>query len=238
MNEIVIPKEWTKKTYEEFKLELNKLIDKEYLKFNKKIVFTNYKMLGIRIPLLRKISVQIKKTSFEDYLKVSNPTTYEEIFIKGIVISYIKDYDLFLRYFKEYLDYIDNWAICDMVVSSLKIIKKNKTDFIKVIEQLLASNKEYYIRVGVITLMNYYIEENFLDNLFSYLNKIKNDAYYVHMGIAWMVSEMYVKYPKQTELFLQNNSLKKATHNKAIQKIRESTRVSKETKDYLLKYKR
>lgn len=237
MNQITIPTTWTKTTYNEFILELNKLIDKDYLEFNKKLIFTNYKMLGIRIPLLRKISSKIKTTSIEDYLNVSTPKTYEEIFIRGIIISYIKDYNLFLKYFHDYLDYIDNWAICDMVLSSLKIINKNKDIFLKEIERLLVSDKEFYIRVGLISLLDYYVEKEYLPIIFDYINNIKNNAYYVHMGIAWLVSELYIKYPSETEVFLKNNNLNKEIQNKSIQKIRESTRVSKETKDYLLKYK-
>lgn len=238
MNQISIPKIWNQHTYKIFSEELNKLVDPDYLKFNKKIITSKYNMLGIRVPVLRKISSKIKKTSFEDFLKVSVPETHEEIFIRGIVISYIKDYELFLNYFTDFLDYIDNWAICDTVLSSLKIIKKNKAEFKNVIEKLLNSEKEYYVRVGVVALMYYYIEPNNLQELFSYLNNIKHSAYYVHMAIAWMVSIMYIKYPHATEAFLSENTLNKETHNKAIQKIRESKQVSKKTKDYLLKYKK
>lgn len=238
MNQLSIPKTWNQHTYKIFSKELNKFVDHNYLKFNKKIITSKYKMLGIRVPILRKISSEIKKTPFEEFLKVSTPETYEEIFIRGIVISYIKDYKLFLNYFNEFLNYIDNWAICDTVLSSFKIIKKNKAEFKNVIEKLLNSEKEYYVRVGVVALMYYYIEPNNLQELFSYLNNIKHPAYYVHMAIAWMVSIMYIKYPHVTENFLKENILNKETHNKAIQKIRESKQVSKKIKDDLLKYKK
>lgn len=238
MNQLSIPKTWNQHTYKIFSKELNKFVDHNYLKFNKKIITSKYKMLGIRVPILRKISSEIKKTPFEEFLKVSTPETYEEIFIRGIVISYIKDYKLFLSYFNEFLNYIDNWAICDTVLSSFKIIKNNKAEFKNVIEKLLNSEKEYYVRVGVVALMYYYIEPNNLQELFSYLNNIKHPAYYVHMAIAWMVSIMYIKYPHVTENFLKENTLNKETHNKAIQKIRESKQVSKKIKDDLLKYKK
>lgn len=238
MNEIIFPATWTNKTYQDFVNTLRKLRDIKYLEFNKKIVFTNYEMFGIRVPLLRKIAKQIKNTDILQFLDISKPTTYEEIFIRGIIISYIKDYSIFLNYFNDYLQYIDNWAICDMVISSFKIIKTNKENFENIIKNLLKSKEEYYVRVGIISLMDYYISKEKLEDLFAYLNNITHDSYYVHMAIAWMVSIMYIKFPKETELYLKNNNLKDITHNKAIQKIRESLRVSKETKDYLLKYKR
>ena len=58
------------------------------------------------------------------------------------------------------------------------------------------------------------------------------------MAVAWAVSVCYVKFPEKTEKFLLKNTLDDFTHNKAIQKIRESYRVSKEEKERLNQWKR
>jgi hypothetical protein len=58
------------------------------------------------------------------------------------------------------------------------------------------------------------------------------------MAQAWLISEAYVKYPHITLTYLKKSHLDKWTFNKGIQKIRESLRVSKETKDMLNKLKR
>ena len=47
-----------------------------------------------------------------------------------------------------------------------------------------------------------------------------------------------MKYEEKTRTFLQNNALDKETFNKAIQKIIESNRVSKEVKDEMRRMKR
>ena len=49
---------------------------------------------------------------------------------------------------------------------------------------------------------------------------------------------MYIQYPKETELYLKDNKLNRFTQNKAISKIRDSFRVSKEEKNMLNKYKK
>ena len=237
MKEFSLPDIWNNQTYKEFVNNLRKLKDEKYLEFNKRTINTNYEMIGIRVPLLRKIATNIKKTSIKNFLEVAVPKTYEEIFIYGIIISYIKDYKTFLKYFNSYLKLIDNWAISDMVVSSFKIISKNKSDFENKITKLLKSKNEYEVRVGIISLMYYYIEEEKLPDIFKYLNEITYEGYYVHMAIAWIISEIYVDYKNETLAYLKNNNLNKKTINKAIQKIRESNRVSKEEKDYILKYK-
>ncbi len=47
-----------------------------------------------------------------------------------------------------------------------------------------------------------------------------------------------MKFPEKTAAFLQTDTMDTFTHNKSIQKIRESYRVSREEKDRLLKWKR
>ncbi len=58
------------------------------------------------------------------------------------------------------------------------------------------------------------------------------------MAVAWAISVCYVKFSEKTEEFLRKNTLDDFTHNKAIQKIRESYRVSKEDKERLNQWKR
>ncbi len=58
------------------------------------------------------------------------------------------------------------------------------------------------------------------------------------MAEAWLICELYIKFPKETEKYLKNNKLNNFTQNKAISKIRDSYRISKEEKDYLNTLKR
>lgn len=58
------------------------------------------------------------------------------------------------------------------------------------------------------------------------------------MAEAWLICELYIKYPKETKAFIKNNNLNKFTQNKAISKIHDSYRVSKEEKELLSNYKK
>ena len=68
----------------------------------------------------------------------------------------------------------------------------------------------------------------FVEEALKILQAIKHEDYYVKMGLAWAISIFYIKQPQLTLPLLQENNLDDFTHNKAIQKIRESFRVSKE----------
>ena len=103
---------------------------------------------------------------------------------------------------------------------------------------LLDSKHEYEIRFALVSMLNHFVTEEYIDRLLDRLNHINSDAYYVQMAAAWAVSVCYIKFPEKTTLFLQTDTMDTFTHNKSIQKIRESYRVSKEEKDKLLKWKR
>lgn len=229
---------WNKDNYQEFIRYLINLGEDSYKDFNKKVITTNYETLGIRIPLLRKIASEIFKGEYQEFLEISDSTYYEEVMIKGFVIGKIKEIDEFMMYFNSYLDLIDNWAICDCFCNSLKIINKNKNYFLNIIDALVKSNNLYYIRVGLVLLLSFYVEEEYIDIILKYLEKIKSNEYYVNMAKAWLLCEVFVKYQDKGLKFLMNNQLDKFTINKAISKIRDSYRVSKETKDMILAYKK
>ena len=85
--------------------------------------------------------------------------------------------------------------------------------------------------------------EEYIDRLLEIYQRISHDGYYVKMAVAWAVSVCYVKFPEKTGKLLEKESreaggLSDWTHNKAIQKIRESRRVSDEEKEALNRLKR
>lgn len=228
---------WNKKTYQEFIIYLKSISEDAYKEFSQKITFTKYEMLGIRLPKLRSIAKDISKGDYKSFLEVSQNKYYESVMIKLLVIANIKDLDECMSYFDEAISLIDNWALCDTFCNSLKIVAKNKEYFLNVIDDLIKSNKIYHIRVGLILLLCFYVEEEYLDLICKYLDSIKSDEYYVNMAEAWLLCEVFIKYEDFGLKYLENNQLNKFTINKTISKIRDSYRVSKSMKDYITKYR-
>lgn len=228
---------WNKKTYQEFIIYLKSISEATYKEFSQKITFTKYEMLGIRLPKLRSIAKDISKGDYESFLEVSENKYYESVMIKLLVIANIKDLDECMSYFDEAISLIDNWALCDTFCNSLKIVAKNKEYFLNVIDDLIKGNKIYHIRVGLILLVCFYVEEEYLDLICKYLDSIKSDEYYVNMAEAWLLCEVFIKYEDFGLKYLENNQLNKFTINKTISKIRDSYRVSKSMKDYITKYR-
>ena len=225
------------RNYNDFIKLLKSKQDKKYKEFHQKLTFTKYEIIGIRVPILRSIALDILKSDYHKFLAEVGTNYYEEVFIEGLVIASLKDDELF-NYFYNYLKKIDNWAICDSFCSSLKVIKKNSDKYFFVFENLVKSSDEFVVRVGLVILLNYYIDKNYLNKIFDLIDEITLDKYYVNMAASWLLAEMYIKYPLETKEYLERTKVNNFIFNKAISKICDSYRVDEKEKIKLKKLRR
>ena len=195
-------------------------------------------VLGIRVPDLRKLALRIAKDDWEVYLDSADTYYMEERILHGMIIGYVKNMTLEdrLSEIEKFLPLINSWSVCDTFCSTLKLADRYQSEVWNFILPHFHSDKEYTVRFAVVMALSYYVNSEYVDKVLSCLNDIHHDAYYVKMAIAWAVSVCYVKYPVETEIFLKNNLLDDFTQNKALQKIRESFRVSSSEKERLKIY--
>lgn len=230
---------WDSDKYNEFTLYLYSLQDLDYKKFHSKIVSNDVNLIGIRTPILKNMAKEISKGDYKNFIKLNKHETYEEIILHGLVLGYIKgDFSDIVVLLEEFIQYIDNWAINDITVANLKIFSKNLDSGFDVINNYISSDNEWSIRFGLILLLDFYINDTYINDILNICNNIECKKYYVMMANAWLISVCYVKYPSITHEFLKNNKLDKITHNKAISKIIESRRVDIDTKNILRTMKR
>lgn len=232
---------WDENKYKEFLKELYSNQDIEYQRFSRSLLPNDYnkEFIGIRIPILKLIARRIAKEDYISFIQLNTHNTFEEIMIHGLIIGYIKeDINKVIDLYKDYIQYIGNWSLCDTTSNNLKIIRKYPNEGIKLVKWCLKHKKTYYKRVGYVILLNYYVNDKYLDYIFDECNNNDNDDYYVKMAVAWLICECFTKYPDKTISYIKNNKLDTWTHNKAIQKIRESNRVDNNTKKELLNYKK
>lgn len=225
--------------YNEFINELFSLQDLKYREFNSKIVGAD-NMIGVRAPELKRIAKIIARGDYKTFFKENKHKYFEENLIHGLTLGYVKlDFKNLKQYIDDFLPFINNWAVCDMTAANLKIFKRNKTKDIcfSEIKKYINDNNPWINRFGYILLLDYFIEEEYMDEIFNLCKNYK-DHYYVKMGIAWLISVCYIKQKGRTLTFLKNNALDDWTYNKAIQKIIESNRVNIDDKNLLRSMKR
>lgn len=221
------------------KERLTELADEEYRQFHSKLVPGTDNILGVRLPHLRELAKELAKGDWQGYLLAAQDDYYEETMLQALVIGHIKtDIDTTLHYIAAFIPKISNWAVCDSFCSSLKITKKHKDQVWEFLQPYLTSSKEYELRFGIVMLLNYYIDDKYIDQVLVHLDTAKHEGYYVKMAVAWALSICFVKYPEKTLDYLQHNTLDDFTYNKALQKILESYRVDQETKALIRRMKR
>lgn len=230
---------------ETLRQKLEELADEKYKEFHKSLVPGLTNILGVRMPKIREVAKWAAKQEWQsewDEFGKSNTdksdACYEELMIKGLLIGYGKlTKEEQTEYLKKYVPLINNWGICDCCCSTWKFMKKDQAYWFAFLESYLQSKNEFEVRFAVVSMLDHFVNDTYLERLFQAFDSIKHEGYYVKMAVAWAVSICYIKYPETTWEYLEKKSLDDFTHNKAIQKIRESYRISKEEKERLLKLK-
>lgn len=222
------------------KEELLNLKDEEYRKFHSKLCPGTDNIIGVRVPTLRKYAKElIKQYEMVFLLNEIDDEYYEEIMLKGMIIGMIKDdFKAVKPLIEEFIPKIDNWAVCDIFCGGLKITKKYKNEMWEFIRKYLKSNKEFEIRFGIVMILDYYIEEDKIEEDFKIFDMITNDSYYVQMSVAWALSICLIKFFDRTLKYLETSKLDKFTYNKSIQKAIESYRISDDKKIILRSMKK
>ena len=224
---------------EDIRKKLFELQDLKYKEFHSSLCPNVDKIIGVRTPKLKEVAKQIAKENYKEFLQNAQDEYYEELVLQGLVIGYAKiSIEDTFKYLNEFVPKINSWAVCDITCANIKIIKKYMKEMWKFLEKYINSNKEYEIRFALVTYLDYFLTDEYIDDILRKIDKIENKEYYVQMAIAWLVSIAYIKQKEKTEVFLQNNKLDKFTQNKSIQKICESYRVRNEDKEKVRKYKK
>jgi len=216
--------------------KMKSIADLKYKKFNENLIGKNSPIIGVKIPELRKMTKNIiKSNQVNDFFNEYDGVYFEEKLIKGLLLA--SNEDLFNKYVNEYLKELDSWCLVDTFCNSCKFINNKKEKYWDFIKKLISSNEEFIIRCGYVLIINYYINDSYIDEIIELLVK-KFDFYYVNMAIAWCISEAYVLYPLKMESLLKRKILCDFVQNKAIDKINDSFRVERESKVRLrdLKY--
>lgn len=221
------------------KEELWALQDVSYADFQASLIpdIQRKLFIGVRVPAIRKLARKLAGSAeAAEFLKDLPHKYYEENMLHGLLISAMKDYTACIAAVDAFLPYVDNWAVCDSL--SPKIFKLNKTALLGKIKEWSASARTYTCRFGLEQLMTYFLEADFKPEYLEIPLSVPGEDYYVRMMIAWFLATALAKQWDATVKYLEDQRLDVWTHNKAIQKARESKRITPEQKEYLKTLKR
>ncbi len=218
------------------KLELKKLGTKKHQEFSKKLIPTLdiTEFYGVKTTDLTKISRMIIKDNPNDFLQEFTPQKHEEIIVYGMVIAKVKiSENERIKLIDQHLNRLNNWATCDSFCAQLKVVKKNPEIYWDYIQQYLNSKDEFKRRFALIMLKTHFVNDDYYQKTLNALKDIESEKYYEQMAIAWLLAELFTKYPDQTKKYLDQGQLNPVILNYFYRKVLDSSRVSSEDKDYI-----
>lgn len=215
---------------------LNGFKRSDKVKWSKNILKTDSDVLGMRTNDVRNIAEEIMKGNFYSFLDLDIVDYYETIAIYGMIISRLSDKKQYLKYIDKYLAYMNCWAHCDLL--QFPLLYEEDNIYLELSKQYLNDPRTMVRRLSLFILFQYVKNKKYLERIFSAILELKNeDEYYVIMMAGWLLSECVILHENETIHFISSSSLNKKIVNKSIQKCRESNRLEKEKKDYLLQFK-
>ncbi|OZG68952.1 DNA alkylation repair protein [Bifidobacterium eulemuris] len=235
--------------------DLRGMADEKYRMFNAKLIpnIDLSTMLGVRIPQLRAYAKELLAADKANGLSVVAEfmddlphTVFEENMLHALLIGMTaRTTDEAFDMLDGFLPFVDNWAVCDAI--SVKAFRSAKADA-DVIETKLrewaADERTYVVRYAVDTLMTDFLDDpRFRPDQLAVVAGIRSTEYYVNMARAWYCATALAKQWDAAITVFQPDAppelrLDDWTHNKSIQKARESRRIPSDRKEYLAALKR
>lgn len=216
--------------------ELSSLADEKYRRFNESLTpGTEEKSIGVRMGPLRKIAHRILSENPIEFLDISLSHEVHEVrLLHAIVLAKSNEsIETKLKRLQDFVPTIDNWAVCDLLCNDLKPSGAFLNLLLPLLQKYAQSDQQFEVRFAYVMLMLYCRTPAHIDKTFSLYARFHHEGYYARMGVAWGLSYLYVDYPERTIEFLKTHTLDPFTHNKTIQKIIESLRVSDAEKQLL-----
>lgn len=217
------------------------LRDEGYQKFHAALIPTvsSDRIIGVRVPVLRKFAREMatdRPQQAKAFLSVLPHKFYEEDMLHGLLIERATTFAEAKARLDEFLPFVDNWAVTDAMAP--KALKKDPAALQAMISEYLKRKEEYVVRYGIVSAMRFYEVLPDKSAAMDEIALLSREEYYVKMAAAWFFATVYALDKERAKPYFIRGIGDKFTHNKAIQKARESFRISDEDKRFLATLKR
>ena len=221
--------------------ELAALADPAYRDFQARLVPTvkAARILGVRTPALRRYARELARRRPDEaraFVGAHLPhATYDEMNLHAELIGLLaRTPEEAFCLLEAFLPHVDNWATCDLI--RVGALGRDLDATLERIRSWVApESPEYVVRFGVTTLMSLFLGDAFEPSQLQLVADINRPEYYVNMARAWYFSYALIRQGEATLPLFEARPprLDAWTHNKSLQKARESRRVTPEQRAYL-----
>lgn len=213
---------------------LAEMADAGYAEFHRRLIPDSCSaVMGVRMPALREAAKALRAApDWREFLDASRRhPVYEFRMLHAMVLAGAKcPIDEKLRLTDAFLPHIDNWAVCDGFVTSFKPRPQEREAVYEYARACAASDEVFTKRFGLVMLMSRFRDAPHIDGVMAVYRDFRHEAYYARMAAAWGLATLWPDAREACLSILRGNLWDPFTHNKAIQKLCESYRISKEDK--------
>lgn len=229
-------------TQSEIITQLSAMAEPEYAAFASRLIPGCPPMLGVRLPALRRYAAKLARDPAGPQAVVAQlgPEVFETRMLRGMVIGCAKlPSGERWRMLEDFLPLADNWSLCDSTAAGCRFMAKAPGFWLPRLQELARRDQEFPARFGLVCLLDHFTGTPEGRRLtLDACAAAPCPGLYTRLGAAWAVSVVAVKEPELGLAFLRSDPLDDFTHNKAIQKIRESRRATQEYRAAVLALKR
>lgn len=229
-------------TQSEIITQLSAMAEPEYAAFASRLIPGCPPMLGVRLPALRRYAAKLARDPAGPQAVVAQlgPEVFETRMLRGMVIGCAKlPSGERWRMLEDFLPLADNWSLCDSTAAGCRFMAKDPGFWLPRLQELARRDQEFPARFGLVCLLDHFTGTPEGRRLtLDACAAAPCPGLYTRLGAAWAVSVVAVKEPELGLAFLRSDPLDDFTHNKAIQKIRESRRATEEYRAAVLALKR
>lgn len=221
-------------TQKELREHLRNLAEEDYKEFSASLIPGVKNMLGIRLPLLRKLAKDMAKEDWKEYLSWTEFYYFEEVMIQGMILGYVKaPIEEILEKVEEFVPRIDNWSVNDSFCTTFRSAERFPMQVWDFFMQYKESHKEFEVRVTAVMLMSHFLLPEYIEQVLSVLGELDVTEYYASMAVAWAYATAWAKFPQETKRYLKENPIDKETYRRTLQKGIESRRITEEDKNWM-----
>ncbi len=221
---------------------LHQLAEPAYRDFAARLIPGETRLLGVRLPALRKLARQYAAGDWRQLLATpaAADASFEELLLRAMLPAYAADATLSerLRYLQQEQPNLNNWSLCDSACATCRFVRDHLDAVFPWLEaSFLHSEKEFTARFGIVMLNHYYAADaRWTPHVIQALREVPQDAYYAAMAVAWcactlLTARIDLRDDVGMEL-LAPGYLPEHTHKLLLRKLRESQKKWSNNKIY------
>lgn len=184
------------------------------------------KLLGVRVALLRWLAAgYAKQFDTGEYLSNLPHAVLEENYIHGFLIARISHPEHCLAALEAFLPHVYDWATCDSL--SPVAVRAHAEFFLPHFLRFLDSPHEFQVRFALVMLLKHYLKSRLSGEVLERVAGLQREEYYVCMAQSWFWAEATIRHLDIGLSYLRESVLAERVRRGAVQKLRDSRRVSK-----------